>query len=108
QEVEPLASAWFTCCAALARAAAGWLLPSRTDTIMVPMICETFGYVASWGLACLTFPRLEMKVSTPGSAASIFCANPGESCTDCRIGRSPVCREKYVDCAVSVNQSRNF
>src|SRR5271169_6042531 len=49
-----------------------------------------------------------MKVSTPGSAAFIFWANPGESCTDDRIGKSPVASEKYVACGVAVSQSRNF
>src|SRR5215469_3793846 len=69
---------------------------------------ETFGYVGSCGRACLTLPRFVTKVSTPGRAWSIFCRKPGDFSTDCRIGRSPVCREKYVACGAAVIQVRNF
>src|SRR5262245_33606289 len=69
---------------------------------------ETFGYVGSCGRACLTLPRLLTKVSTPGSDWFICCRKPGEFSTDGRIGKSPVCSEKYVACGVAVIQSRNF
>src|SRR5271165_7682150 len=108
QELDPPARTLSTCCAALARAACGCVLPSSTDTIMLPRIVETCGYEASCGRACFTLPRLVTKVSTPGSAVSICVRKPGELSTDARMGRSPVCNEKYVDCAVAVIQSRNF
>ena len=43
QELAPLARIWLTCWAALASAACGWLLPSSTDTIMLPRTVEICG-----------------------------------------------------------------
>src|SRR5262249_53713904 len=103
-----LARAWLTCCAALLSAACGWLLPSSTDTIMLPRIWETFGYVGVCGRAWRTLPRLVMKVSTPGRDLFIWARKPGGVSTDRLIGRSPVAREKYFTWAGAVSQSRNF
>ena len=50
-----------------------------------------------------------MNVLTPGSACvHLLRRSRGSSATERRIGRSPVCSEKYLTCAGAVSQSRNF
>src|ERR1700722_2988657 len=103
---QPARSA-LTCAAAAVRAACGWLLPSSTETIMLPRTVEIFGYVVICGRACLTSARFETKAESPGSEASIALATLGWSATDSRVGRSPVFIEKYLTWAGAVSQSRN-
>src|SRR6266700_2159085 len=75
---------------------------------MVPRICEIFGYVGICGLACRTLARLAVNALTPGRALSIHWPKPGDCATERRVGRSPVCSEKYLTWAGAVSQNRNF
>ena len=49
-----------------------------------------------------------MKVSTPGSAVSIFCMNPGESSTDCADRQVAGLQREVLGLGGAVSQSRNF
>ena len=44
---------------------------------------------------------------TPGSMPFICGTKPGVSATDWRVGRSPVCSEKYLTWAGAVSHRRN-
>ena len=56
----------------------------------------------------MTLARLATNALTPGSAVSICWLKPAALPTDARVGRSPVCSEKYLTWAGAVSQRMNF